>query len=341
MSAGADEQEPVASAARETIIGHDAQERRLRRLMDGPRLHHAWLFVGPRGIGKTTMAFRFARALLDPDGLAGAEGLQMDPARPVFRQIAAGAHPDLKVISRPWDEKRKKFKSELPVDEVRALNMFFTRTAGAGGRRVAIVDCIDDMNRNAANALLKTLEEPPDNGVLVLICHSGGRALRTIRSRCAQLRFHPLSDDQMKAFLAEECPAGGTDALIDAASGAPGAALAMLGADIAALRRDADAYIDAALDGHWRDLRALIDRYAQAGSDLHAFWRMLTLSGLAERARKAVEAQDLPRARAFAEGRRALLRTLDEADALNLDIRHAMLDGAERMRRAEAGGRPC
>ncbi len=150
------------------LSGHDEAERRLVGLAVADRLPHAWLISGPAGIGKATLAFRFARWLLakEPagDGLfcdPGAGGLFLDPAHPVFRRVASGGHADLLTIERAFDDARGRLKSEIPVDEVRRIPAFFAATPAEGSWRIVIVDGADWMNRNAANALLKILEEPP------------------------------------------------------------------------------------------------------------------------------------------------------------------------------------
>lgn len=168
------------------------------------RLHHAWLITGTHGIGKATLAYRLARALLagrEPDA-----GLQMDPADPVFRRIAAGTHAGLMVLERGADEKTKRMRREIVVDEVRAVTQFLRRTAGEGGWRVVIVDGAEDMNANAANALLKLLEEPPPGALLLLVCHAPGLLPMTIRSRCRRLRLSPLSETDVETLLGRYLP---------------------------------------------------------------------------------------------------------------------------------------
>jgi DNA polymerase-3 subunit delta' len=165
------------------------------------RLHHGWLLTGPEGIGKATFAYRAARRLLgaaaDPDlGLLGAS-----PQDRVSRQVAARSHPDLMVLERVGED--GKARKVIPVDDARRLPEFFSKSPSMGGYRVAIVDAVDDMNPNAANALLKTLEEPPERGVLFLISHAPGGLLPTIRSRCRRLRFDPWPEAAVAAFVQE------------------------------------------------------------------------------------------------------------------------------------------
>ena len=186
------------------LLGHEAAERELAGLWRAGRLPHAILLAGPRGVGKATLAFRFARLLLaqgkregDGDGglFAAAEGeagLAIDPDSGVFRRVAGGAHADLLTVERAWDTRRKRLRGEIVVDDTREVAAFFRLTAAEEGWRVVILDGAEEMNRNAANAVLKILEEPPDHALLLLVSHSPGRLLPTIRSRCRRLVLRPL-----------------------------------------------------------------------------------------------------------------------------------------------------
>ena len=231
-------------AQTDRLIGHDEAERALLQALHSGRLHHAWLISGPEGIGKATLAYRFARFLLsrplgepEPAGLFGEtpepaapETLAVDPDHPTARRIAGGAHANLRVIERSWDDKRKIRRNEIVVADIRAAQAHFTATAGEGGWRVAIVDSADAMNRSAANALLKTLEEPPRDSVLLLIAHAPGRLLPTIRSRCRHLKLRPLPVDQVAQILTTEAPdLADADrfALARLSDGSPGRALAL------------------------------------------------------------------------------------------------------------------
>jgi DNA polymerase-3 subunit delta' len=192
------------------FVGHSAAEQTLLRAWQSNRLHHAWLISGPRGVGKATLAFRFARHVLAgaDQGLfaEAASTLAMAPESPIFRQVAKGSHPDLLTIERGYDEKRDRVRTEIVVDDVRELGAFLHLKAAAGGWRVVVVDCADDLNPNAANALLKLLEEPPAKALLLLVSHAPGRLLPTIRSRCRRLTLGPLADEAMDALLRTSRP---------------------------------------------------------------------------------------------------------------------------------------
>lgn len=221
---------PGAPHPRETqvLIGQDAAQHAFLDAFNTGRLHHAWLLTGPRGVGKATLAWRIARFLLatpdpDPNGMFGAPvptSLEVSPDHPVSHRIAAGADPGLKSVHRTENEKTKRLRDQITIDDIRSLGAFFQLSATDGGRRVVIIDAADDMNVNAANALLKMLEEPPARTTLLLICHQPSRLLPTIRSRCRTLRLGTLSPAQMEQAMAQ--------ASID--PGADGAALAELSA---------------------------------------------------------------------------------------------------------------
>jgi DNA polymerase-3 subunit delta' len=168
------------------------------------RLPHAWLIWGPRGVGKATLAFRFARHLLA--GGRGADDLFLDPAHPVFRRVASGGHPDLLTIERSVNEKTGKLRTEIVVDDVRRAGDFVHLTAAEGGWRVIVVDSVDEANRNAANALLKVLEEPPPRTLLLLVSHAPGSLLPTIRSRCRRLGLAPLPEATVLELLRRSQP---------------------------------------------------------------------------------------------------------------------------------------
>jgi DNA polymerase-3 subunit delta' len=208
------------------LLGQEAAEATLLEAMRANRLHHAWLITGPDGVGKATLAYRFARFLLS--GRPGADSLYLDPAHPTFRRVAVGSHADLSVTERGYDPQRRRMRTQIAVDDVRKINAFMALTPAEGGWRVAVVDGAEDLNQASANALLKILEEPPQRAMLLLVCAAPGRLLPTIRSRCRRLRLAPLPEPPMQRLLAEYLPDLDPEArlrLAALAEGSPGRAL--------------------------------------------------------------------------------------------------------------------
>ena len=192
------------------LLGHEAAERLLLRAYQSNRLPHAWLFSGPKGIGKATLAFRFARFLLKGEGDGGLFGeapsdLAVGPADPVFHRVASLGHGDFRVLERRADD-RGRLRGVIPVDDVRRDTAFLRMTPEEAGWRVLVVDAADDLNPNAANALLKILEEPPDRAVLLLVTHAPASLLPTIRSRCCRLALAPLPEAMLSALLEHYLP---------------------------------------------------------------------------------------------------------------------------------------
>ncbi len=222
------EMELLSPEARAGLTGRADIERRLRATRADGALNHGWIIAGPKGAGKATLAYRMARGLLDPRALSRDSDFEVSPEARVFHLVAANAHPDLFVAARAWDEKKSRYQSEITVETIRKLISFMNRTAAGGGERVAIIDTADDMNRNAANALLKVLEEPPANTTLLLLSAAPGRLVATIRSRCRRIDLPPLADDEIETLLIEDgVAADEARTIAPFARGRPGYALTL------------------------------------------------------------------------------------------------------------------
>lgn len=210
------------------VLGQDGAVAEFLAAAAQGRLHHGWLLSGPRGTGKATLGWAMARWLL-AGGRPGDIG--PDPASPVLRRMRALSEPRLHLVRRPFDERAGRLRTEITVDEIRRLQGFFHLSAAEGGRRVAIIDAADEMNSAAANALLKQLEEPPRDATLILIAHQPARLLPTIRSRCRELRLHPLAPDALKEILSGLGITGDAARLAALADGSAGEAVRLAAQD--------------------------------------------------------------------------------------------------------------
>lgn len=224
----APDQAPGAAHPRDVFayFGHEREEQTLAEARTGGRMHHAWLIGGPKGLGKATLAYRFARTLLGAKQ-NGARPLDVSADDPVARKISANAHPDLFVLRRTIGDRGDKARRDIVVEDARALGDFFALTPAEAGWRVAIVDAVDELNRNAANAILKTLEEPPPRAILLLVCHAPGATLATIRSRCRRLSLRALSDDLVAKAVESATGAPVDPAVLALAGGRPGRAISL------------------------------------------------------------------------------------------------------------------
>ena len=314
---------------RTDLKGHQAAEDTLLRQYGSGRMHHGWLFAGPRGIGKATLAYRLARFLLafpDPRAAAERSSLFVPAEAPVAHRIAARGHADLITLERSFDAKAERLKNEIAVDDVRKASAFFGRTAGEGGWRICIVDAAEDLNTESANALLKILEEPPSNSLFILVSHQAGRLLPTIRSRCLRLDLSPLTEADTIAVVETmaEQKAEEIERAVRLSKGSPGRALELLnsqGAKYFDLLRqimsrsqniDLAAKISIADGLQGRDM----------AEDFGIFSELL-LGFVADMARHAALAG---KGAAFARAHEEIGHSLRLANALNLDRRQTILD---------------
>ena len=212
-----------------TLLGHDHAWEQWRAAMAGPRMHHGWLLAGKRGLGKTQFALAAARELLGQGGPAPMHGEHPD--------IIVLTHPpkDDKEATKRAEGKPYEVKRNIPIDLVRAMQQRLVTRPTLGDRRVVIVDPADDLEKGGANALLKSLEEPPAGTFFILVAHQPARLLPTIRSRCRVLRFAGLPADDVRRLLSASAPRADQATLaaaVAAAAGSPGIALQFVEQDL-------------------------------------------------------------------------------------------------------------
>lgn len=312
------------------LFGQDEALSRAARAIRGGRPPHGLLLAGEPGIGKATLAYRMARYLLRYGASGdGPADLFVPPDDAVSRQVAAQAHPGLLVLKRPWDEKGR-LKSVVTVNEVRRLGEFFGLKSASGGWRIALIDSADDMNPNAANALLKNLEEPPARSLLILISHAPGQLLPTIRSRVQRLDMKPLAESLVVEMLARMAPDPGPDersVLARLSGGSLGLALRLAGEDGAQLAEDAEHLLATVGGGSpdWTAMLKLADRTGRRPDNLEDFGNFL---------QRAVSRRVRAQAEAGHGGQRAvelweqLNGLFTRATEVNLDPRQTVLAAA-------------
>jgi DNA polymerase-3 subunit delta' len=336
------------------LQGHETAEKTMLAAHKSGRLHHAWLLAGPRGIGKATLAWRFARFLLAGQAQAGLfgsgpESLDVPADTPGRSLVDARSHPDLFHLRRTLNPDTGRMRAEIAVDDVRELGAFMHMTPAMGKWRVAIVDAADEMNRNSANAVLKILEEPPPNAVLLMVAHAPGRLLPTIRSRCRRLALQPLADDIVMRLLGDYAPdvkAEERVILARLSEGSIGRALELAGAGSLDLYREMVDVLATLPELDMARLHGFAERFARRGEEANAAWRSLNylfdgwLKGLARRAalgsaeaaaivpsegglhQRLLAAASLDR---WMEAWEKIAHLLSRADAVNLDRKQTVL----------------
>ncbi len=302
------------------IYGHDVHFDSFAKALASGRLHHGWIFAGPRGVGKSSFASVAARMLVDPENRYAS-------------MVEHRTHPDIIWVQRLPKEAPKEgeaadpdaeLKRSITIDQIRAVQHSLTTRPSMGSRRVVIIDAADDLERGGANALLKSLEEPPVGTYFMLVSHASDRLLPTIRSRCQVKRFEPLDDVSMQKALRQLLPDASTaeiDTLVRSGRGLPGEALSLAGMDFATIEELADSIIRSGDPGNkvrYKLAETLSLKNAQASYE--AFLRFVPVR-IASQARtmetgKAIQAVD-----AFHEADRLAARAL----GLTLDKQAVLL----------------
>lgn len=347
------------------LFGQEAAEQTLLGAFASGRMHHAWLIAGPEGVGKATLAYRFAKFLLarpeERDPFGGTLALGADV--PAARYVTAQSHPGLLVLRRPYDTKSKKLRTEITVEEARRLGNFLHLTPEAGAWRVVLADTADDLNLPAANALLKSLEEPPAQTIFLLVTSQPGRLLPTIRSRCRSVEVPPLAPDALKKAVTQAIAASGEeqtkslpagaewDELAHLSGGSAGRLLALHTAGGLELNRRIVTLVSALPKVDWAGVHGLGDALSgpAAESRLEMFFDLLLgFIGRLIRARSApgdpspdaaLAGRLIAEARipVWAEAWEAIVADKAASDALNLDRKSLILGTFARLEGAARG----
>jgi DNA polymerase-3 subunit delta' len=338
---------------RETLgfFGHETAERELLDAYRRDKIAQAWILSGPEGIGKATLAWRMARFLLaHPDPHASetqaAQSLYVPGDSPAARRIASMALADIFLLRRSWNEKTKKFYTEIRIDDVREIIQSLHRSSGTGGWRVAIVDCADDLNRASANALLKLIEEPPQRSIFVIVAHQPGRLPPTIRSRCRKLPLRPLNEMEVARAiraLREPWSSLPDDAVAAAAASSEGSvreALRLLDGDGVAFDRTISGLFEKLPQVDWLAVHALADKLTGRDNESSYETFMRALQRWIDRQVRGSAEQGAHPAHllAYADAWDEITQAARETEVFNFDKRALVLGVFERLERATMGG---
>jgi DNA polymerase-3 subunit delta' len=337
----------------QNLFGHENVEQQLARAFAGERMHHGLLLAGPKGIGKATLAYRLARHALARPSERQSGTLQVAAESAAARQVIAQSHPGLLVLRRTYDPKSKRFAAFIPVDEVRRLRTFLGHTAEENAWRVVIVDSADELNLAAANALLKSLEEPPPRALFILICAEPSRLLATIRSRCLRIAVEPLADAPLRKATVQALSAAGMEAPEDAAwsrlspvsQGSVRRALQLVASGGVEIWEKTEAMFASLPSLDWQAAHALTDSMSSPAQDqrFETFYSLfldrlahlirVRASGQGERndvvlARRLIAEGELP---AWAAAWQAIVEERADALELNLDRKALILRALGRL----------
>ena len=315
------------------LFGHGDAVDFLAGSYQAGHLHHALLLEGPEGIGKATLAFRFAYHMLTHPEPTKASAKVADPDlnTPILRQVASGASHNLLHLARPVDAKTGRVKSAITVDEVRRAGHFLSQTSASGNWRIVIIDPADDMNRSAANAVLKILEEPPRKTVFFVLSHAPGKLLPTIRSRCMPVRLTPLDNETMQLGLDHLGLSAGQDrsvidAVIDHSEGSLAKAILLLRYGGLEIAQNFEEILVAGQGGSVKAVHTLADTLTARDREMaYRFFIHYTLERVTGIAREAAKTGNLVVAERWAALAGELQQNLATADSYNLDRKQTII----------------
>ena len=305
------------------IVGQDRAVGQFLAAWATRRLHHAWLLAGPRGIGKASFARSAAKRILsDAAGPVAGEGLDVPDDHPIAHLFAAGSHPDFRLLKRELNDKGDALRRNISIGQVRQLGQFLTTTKSLSPWRAIVIDSVDDLETEGANALLKMLEEPPADTVFFLVSHAPGRLLPTIRSRCRRLDFDPLDDAAMTSLLNRLIPEKNSSELVRLAAGSPGRAVRGASLDLAPLEAEARTMMAEGDPDNARRAKLASAVSGKAQADRYAAFLELVPGLIAREARGAEEPRRSRALDAYARAR----ETVAIAPRLSLDPAATMFE---------------
>lgn len=329
MSRKGEEARSAVRLPRETVslYGHREAETVLLDAYRGGQFPHAWLIGGPHGIGKATLAYRMARFVLanplpSAPSVKNAQSLEVGADHPAAHRIAADTHGGLLVLERTLND-RGVLRTEIAVDDARETISFFGSTSAEGGWRVCIVDTVDELNANSANALLKVLEEPPGRSLFLLVSNAPARVIPTIQSRCRRLNLRVLAAGDVVRAVADAAGIEADDkGLIEAAGLAEGSvarALLLLGGETLVLQHKTEALLKALPQIDPKALHGLGD--SLTGNDRAALLAFIDAleRWMAAQLRSGRANSDLPRLARLSEVWEKIGRAVRETQEFNLE----------------------
>ena len=310
------------------IVGQERVVEQFASAWASRKLHHAWLLVGPKGVGKATFAHAAARRVLAEAAgpTFSARGIDTPDDHPMVKLVEAGSHPDMRRLERLVNEKTGNLARNISVDQVRSLSELFDLSPAMSQWRVAVIDTVDELEPSGANALLKMLEEPPPNSLFFLVSHAPGRLLPTIRSRCLPLKLAPLADAALVAALDHLGISGEGGAVLSAAKGSVGEALKLLNYGGGEIIAAYDEMLSAQGPTARKAMHRLADALSGRESDtIFDFFVSHVGDDIMNRARAAASEGQITAAERLARLYSDITERLTVSDAYNLDRKQTII----------------